>query len=76
MISVVRSGKNPTMRHLERSHGVAVTWMHDMFESGTTCIWPLRLRTVWLLTFIPKLSVIPENEHMRVCKSDCWSRKC
>ena len=20
------------MRHLERSHGVAVTWMHDMFE--------------------------------------------
>ena len=31
MISVVRSGKNPTMRHLERSH-VAVTWMHDMFE--------------------------------------------
>ena len=32
MISVVRSGKNPTMRHLERSHGVAVTWMHDMFE--------------------------------------------
>ena len=29
MISVVRSGKNPTMRHLERSHGVAVTWMHD-----------------------------------------------
>ena len=32
MISVVRSSKNPTMRHLERSHGVAVTWMHDMFE--------------------------------------------
>ena len=32
MISVVRSGKNLTMRHLERSHGVAVTWMHDMFE--------------------------------------------
>ena len=34
MITVVRSGKNPTMRHLERSHGVAVTWMHDMFERG------------------------------------------
>ena len=30
MISVVRSGKNPTMRHLERSHGCS---------SGTTCIW-------------------------------------
>ena len=34
MISVVRSGKNPTMRHLERRHGVAVTWMHDMLERG------------------------------------------
>ena len=32
MISVARSGKNPTKRYPERSHGVAVTWMHDMFE--------------------------------------------
>ena len=39
MISVVRSGKNPTMRHLERSHGVGVTWMHEC-SSGTTCTWP------------------------------------
>ena len=38
MISVARSGKNPTMRHLERSHGVAVTWMHDMFERGYMCL--------------------------------------
>ena len=29
MISVVRSGKNPTMRHLERSHGVAVAWKRE-----------------------------------------------
>ena len=31
MIGVVRSGRNPTMRHLERSHGVSISWMHEMF---------------------------------------------
>ena len=30
MIGVVRSGRNPTMRHLERSHGVCISWMHEM----------------------------------------------
>jgi len=30
MIAVVRSGKNPTMRHLERSHGISIVWMHEM----------------------------------------------
>ena len=31
MIGVVQSGRNPTMRHLERSHGVSISWMHEMF---------------------------------------------
>ena len=31
MIAVIRSGKNPTMRHIERSHGISITWMHEMF---------------------------------------------
>ena len=31
MIAVIRSGKNPTMRHLERSHGISIVWMHEMF---------------------------------------------
>ena len=31
MIGVVRLGRNPTMRHLERSHGVCISWMHEMF---------------------------------------------
>ena len=38
MTSVVRSGENPAMRHLERSQGVAVTWMHDMFERDYMCL--------------------------------------
>ena len=28
MIGVVRLGRNPTMRHLERSHGVCISWTH------------------------------------------------
>jgi len=29
MISVCRSGKNTTMRHLGRTHGISITWLHD-----------------------------------------------
>ena len=32
MIAVARTGKNPTMRHLERTHGVSVAWLHEMFK--------------------------------------------
>ena len=31
MIGVVRSGRNPTMRHLERTHGIAITSLHELF---------------------------------------------
>ena len=31
MIGVVLSGRNPTMRRLERSHGVCISWTHEMF---------------------------------------------
>ena len=34
MISVVRSGRNPTMRYLERTHGgVSVAWLHEIFQA-------------------------------------------
>jgi len=29
MIQVCRSGRNPTMRHLGRTHGISITWLHD-----------------------------------------------
>ena len=32
MISVVRSGRNPTMRHLERTHGVSICSLHEHFQ--------------------------------------------
>ncbi|CAE7948322.1 unnamed protein product [Symbiodinium sp. KB8] len=34
MIGVIRAGKNPTMRHLERSHGISIGWMHSIFQEG------------------------------------------
>ena len=33
MISVVRSGRNPTMRYLEGTHGVSVAWLHEIFQA-------------------------------------------
>ena len=32
MIGVVRSGRNPTMRHLERTHGSSIASMHEHFQ--------------------------------------------
>ena len=33
MISVCRSGKNPTMRCLKRCHNVCIAWLHERFTS-------------------------------------------
>ena len=29
---IIKTGKNPTMRHLTRTHGVHVSWLHDLWE--------------------------------------------
>ena len=34
MIGVIRTGKNPTMHHLERTHGISIGWMHSIFQEG------------------------------------------
>ena len=33
MIAIIRSGQNPTMRHLERTHGISIQWMHKIFQN-------------------------------------------
>ena len=30
--AIIRSGRNPTMRHLTRTHGVHVNWLHDLYR--------------------------------------------
>ena len=32
MIAAARTSKNPTMRHLERTHGIRFAWLHEMFK--------------------------------------------
>ena len=34
MIGVIRTSKNPTMRHLEYTHGISIGWMHSIFQEG------------------------------------------
>ena len=34
-IRVVRSGRNQTMRHLGRTHGVAISWLNETYRRGT-----------------------------------------
>ena len=34
MLQVVKTGKNPTMRHLQRTHRVQVGWIHERYMSG------------------------------------------
>ena len=33
-IEIIRTGKNPTMRHLQRTHRVQVGWIHEQYMSG------------------------------------------
>ena len=34
MIQIVKSGRNPTMRHLGRVHRIAVAWLHERWLAG------------------------------------------
>ena len=34
MIQVCRTGKNPTMRHMGRTHRVDVHWLHERFQEA------------------------------------------
>ena len=33
-IQIIKTGKNPTMRHISRTHGVNVAWLHDCYVSN------------------------------------------
>ena len=32
--AIIRSGRNPTMRHLSRTQGLNVSWLHDLFSKN------------------------------------------
>ena len=31
---IIKTGRNPTMRHITRTHGVNVSWLHDLYQKG------------------------------------------
>ena len=33
--AIIRSGRNPTMRHMSRTQGVNVQWLHDLYKKKT-----------------------------------------
>jgi hypothetical protein len=33
-VQIIKTGKNPTMRHMSRTHGVNVMWLHDLYHKG------------------------------------------
>ena len=38
MVAICHSGRNPTMRHLSRHHGISLTMIHDEVISGRVCL--------------------------------------
>ena len=41
MLAILKTGRNPTMRHLSRAHRVSVAWLHEQYERGNftfTCV--------------------------------------
>ena len=38
MVAICHSGRNPTMRHLSRHHGISLTMIHDEVLSGKICL--------------------------------------
>jgi hypothetical protein len=35
MLQVIKTGRNPTMRYLARTHIVSISWLHEVYQSGT-----------------------------------------
>ena len=33
-IKILNSGKNPTMRHMQRTHGICLAWLCEQFKKG------------------------------------------
>ena len=36
MIAIIRSGRNPTMRHLPRVHRISIAWLHERLGNPET----------------------------------------
>jgi hypothetical protein len=56
-VAILRSGRNPTMRHLGRAHGTNLRWIHDEVVSGRMALGYIettRMRADIITKFYPK----------------------
>ena len=64
-LQIIKTGKNPTMRHITRTHGVNTRWLHGRAESKT--ILPVYCDTHEQAAdiFTKAFSSVPTWEHVR-----------
>ena len=71
MIGVARTGRNPTMRHLERTHGISIVSLREHFQRDHFVLLYMRFPTRCVLTFIQRLSGHHSHGAELVCLSTC-----
>jgi hypothetical protein len=65
MIAVVRTGRNPAMRHLGRVHGVCIGFLHEQFESRKLA-----------MSYIPTSQMAADIYTTEFTDADKWSKLC
>ena len=60
LIRIIKTGKNPTMRYLERTHRIAVAWLHELFNSDELFIQYIESKRQHAVIFT-KVSLTPKR---------------
>ena len=71
MIAVCRSGRNPTMRHLHRTHRVSIDWLHEVCQRDDVVLL-YEVSDRQCADIFTKAFANPENGDMCVNSSPCY----
>ena len=66
-ISIARTGKNPTMRHMGRTHGVSLSWLTGELRDG-------RLDLGYIVTTSMTADIF--TKFYPSCKKEIWKQVC
>jgi len=61
--AIIKSGKNPTMRHISRTHGVNIGWLHDLFQRRIFGITYSRTEAMAADIFTKTFKELPKWQH-------------
>ena len=79
-IRVIRTGKNQTMRHLSRSHGIHIAWIHEMYERGEFRVTYEPSSSMAADVFTKSFSVPAQWDHacslVGICNFDAVQHQC